>query len=231
MKALKLSLRNKSSPFLEDITTALLKGRDKGIFVTGTDTEVGKTYVSCAIIKQLKEKGANVGVMKPIASGSRQDSVFLKKAAGVNDPIDIINPIFFEKPLAPWVAAKLTGKRINLGKVWDAYKVLKKKYEFLIIEGAGGLLVPVTEKTYIIDIAKQFNFPIVIVSRPNLGTINHTLLTVNYARHYGLKVEGFVVNYAKPYKKGLALETNPDVISQLGKAKLLGIVPYSKRGD
>lgn len=203
--------------------------KGKGIFVTGTDTEVGKTHVAGLIIRQLREKGINVGVMKPVATGSRNDAIFLKRVAEVNDPLDLINPVFLKKPLAPWIAAGIDGKRIDTSSIWDAYSILKKKYEFIIIEGIGGLLVPITRKVYIIDIAKRFGFPLVIVSRPGLGTINHTLLSVNYARDYGLSVAGFVINYTKPYKRGLAEKTNPDVISRLGRVKLIGVVPYGTR--
>lgn len=205
-----------------------LPKKNKGVFVAGTDTGIGKTIISSLIVKQLRENKVNVGVMKPVAAGSRNDSVFLKRIAGVNDSLELINPIFLKKPLAPWVAAKIDRRKINLGKIWKAYKILKKKYDYIVVEGTGGLLVPVTENVYIIDIAKQFGLPLVIVSRPGLGTINHTLLTINYARDYGLKVAGFIINYTKPHKRGLAERTNPGVISQLGRIKLLGVVPYIK---
>lgn len=202
--------------------------KSKGIFVTGTDTEVGKTIVSAIIVKQLREEGINVGVMKPVSTGSRKDAIYLKKTAGVGDSLEIINPLFLKKPLAPFVAARIDKKKVDLERIWQAYKILKKKYDFLVIEGAGGLFVPVTKKVYIINIAKRFGFPLVIVSRPGLGTINHTLLSAYCARNYGLNVAGFVINYRKPYKKGIAEETNPDVISKLGKIRLLGVVPYIK---
>ena len=203
--------------------------KSRGIFVTGTDTEVGKTTVSAIIVKQLREEGISVGVMKPVSTGSRKDAAYLKKTAGVEDSLEIINPVFLKKPLAPLAAARIDKKKINLERIWQAYKILKEKYDFLVIEGAGGLLVPVTKKSYIIDIAKRFGLPLVIVSRPGLGTINHTLLTACYARNYGLNVAGFIINYTKPCRKGMAERTNPKLISQLGKIKLLGIVPYIRR--
>lgn len=204
--------------------------KTRGVFVAGTDTEVGKTFVAGLIIKQLKQKGVNVGVMKPVATGSRKDAIFLKKVAGIKDSLELINPVFLKKPLAPWVAAGLNGERINLGKIWKAYKILKKKYDYLVVEGAGGLLVPITKEIYMIDIARRFGLPLVIVSRPGLGTINHTLLTANYARNHEISLAGFVINYTRPYKKGLAERTNPRVISRLGKIKLLGVVPYKPIG-
>lgn len=200
----------------------------KGVFITGTDTGVGKTRIACLLAEQLKQKGISVGVMKPICTGDRRDAVLLKKSAGVNDPIDDINPIYLEKPLAPLVAAKLQNKKINFHEVKTAYKKLLKKYRFLIVEGAGGLLVPVTRNIFIADIAKMFGLPLLIVSRPGLGAINHTLLTVNCARRYGLDIIGFGLNCAERGKKGLAEKTNPSVISRIGRIKYLGTIPYSK---
>lgn len=203
--------------------------KNKGVFITGTDTEIGKTFVAGLVVKELKRKGINPGVMKPFASGSREDALYLKKIAKVNDSLETINPVFFRKPLAPYVAAQLSKKRIYLNKVWNAYKILKNKYDFLVIEGAGGLFVPITNKIHIIDVAKKFNLPLIIVSRPGLGTINHTLLTVKCARDYGLEIEGVIINYSKPQKKELAEKTNPDIIMKFGKVRILGIVPYNKK--
>ena len=240
---------SKFSTSLFSININLIKGLGKGVFITGTDTEVGKTFIAGLIVKELREEGINVGVMKPVATGSREDAIFLRGVAEVSDPLELINPVFLKKPLAPWVAARIDRKRINLEKIWQAYKTLKKKYDYLVVEGTGGLLVPVTRKVYpvrkglserrgvkkrksfsngvyMIDIAKRFRLPLVIVSRPGLGAINHTLLTLNYAMDYGLKVVGFIINYTKPYKRGLVERTNPQVISRLGGIRLLGEIPY-----
>lgn len=197
----------------------------KGIFITGTDTGVGKTRVACLIAEELRKNGASIGVMKPISSGGREDAISLKEASGVEDTLDDINPVYFKKALAPWVAAR---RKINLGKILRSYKKLRQRRNFLIVEGAGGLLVPITEKFYMADLVKMFGLPLLIVSRPGLGSINHTLLTIRCARQYGLKVLGFVMNYTKQSKKGLAEKTNPKVISRLGKVRFLGEVPYEK---
>lgn len=203
--------------------------RYKGIFITGTDTCVGKTYIARIIAEGLKKKGVSVGVMKPISSGGREDAILLKKSAGVDDPLDDINPVYFKKPLAPWVAATLQKKSVNLTKILNSYKNLCRRYKFLLVEGAGGLLVPITKNLYMADIARMFGLPIIIVSRPGIGTINHTLLTINCARQYGLKVLGFVVNYTNRCKKGLAERTNPSVISKLGRIRFLGVLPYYEK--
>lgn len=198
----------------------------KGIFITGTDTGVGKTQAAGLIAKGLREKGISVGVMKPVASGGRKDALLLKNAAGVDDPIDDINPVYLKKPLAPQVAVKFEKKRINLDKILKVYKKLCRRHNFLVVEGAGGLLVPIKQNIYIVNLARELNLPLVIVSRPGLGTINHTLLTIDCAKRYGLKVLGFIINYTKPCRKGLAEKTNPGIISKLGKVRFLGNIPY-----
>lgn len=198
----------------------------KGIFITGTDTGVGKTFIACIIAQELRKKSISVGVMKPVSSGGRQDALLLKKSAGVDDSIDIINPVYFKKPLAPCIAARFENRNINLIKILKSYKNLCRRHKFLIIEGVGGLMVPITSKMFIADLAGLFGLPLIIVSRPGLGAINHTLLTINYARQRRLKILGFVVNYIKPLKKGFAEKTNPKIVGELGKIKFLGDVPY-----
>jgi dethiobiotin synthetase len=200
----------------------------KGVFITGTDTGVGKTIVSGVICRTLNKKTDSIGVMKPISCGDREDALFLKKISGVNDSLNDINPIFFKMPLAPYVASKAEKKKINFNKIKNAYKKLSKKYNFLIVEGVGGLLVPITKNIYIADLVKMVDLPLIIVARPGLGTINHTLLTIKCAREKGLKVLGFITNYSTNRKSGLAENTSASVISKIGKIKFLGSIPYKK---
>lgn len=208
-----------------------LTSKYKGIFVTGTDTGVGKTFIAGLIVRGLNKKGIAVGVMKPVSSGGREDALLLKKIAGIDDPIDDINPVYFEKSIAPLIASRIEKKYINLDNVLQSYKKLCRKYNFLIVEGAGGLKAPITKDIYIADLAKRFGLPLIIVSHPGIGAINHTLLTIDCARMYGLKILGFVMNYNKNHKKGLAEKTNPRVISRLGRIKFLGNVSYKANGQ
>ncbi len=209
---------------------------NKGIFITGTDTGVGKTFVSVGLIKALKERGHSVCPVKPLETGSRirkgklipQDTIRLMKASGVDEPIDIINPYRLKHALAPSVAAEIEDLRINKRRIFSAYNQLSKRYEITIVEGAGGIMVPIYKKYLFLDFAKDLNLHTVIVSRPGLGTINHTLLTIEAARSRGLDIIGVIINYAVKTKKGLSEKTNPEVIGYIGGLPILGIIPYTE---
>jgi dethiobiotin synthetase len=185
----------------------------KGIFITGTDTGVGKTYVGCSLARSLKKRGVAVGVMKPVASGDRDDARKLISAAGVRDGIGRVNPVCLKYPLAPLVSARLAGVRIDLRPVWESYAQLKKKYEFMVVEGVGGLLVPLRENYFVLDMIKRFRLPVLIVARPFLGTINHTLLTVDKLRQRRIDIVGVVMSCTQ--SSTLAEKTNPGIIREL----------------
>lgn len=203
---------------------------EKGIFITATDTEVGKTVIASFLAVALKRRNIDVGVMKPVASGSYNDAKILKKAAGVKDRLEIINPVYLKKPLAPISAARMEKKKVDVNKIFKAYNLLTKKYDFLIVEGIGGILVPIKADFLVIDLIKKLNLPILIIARPNLGTINHTLLTIKVARDYGLKVKGIIINHIqKPSSLGrnwLAEQTGPKIIKELSGVPILGVIPY-----
>ncbi len=207
----------------------------KGYFITGTDTGVGKTEVAASLARFYSKKGYKVGVMKPIASGVKkepEDAAILKKAANSCDDLRDINPIQLKLPLAPMVAMRLEKKTIDPNKIWSAFNKLKKENDLLIVEGIGGVMVPLCKigkkVFYVIDLIKKMKLPVIIVARPNLGTINHTLMTVNALKSKNIKVAGIIINYAKPVKKDISIKTNPKIIQELSGVKILGIMPYSK---
>ena len=208
-----------------------------GIFITGTDTEIGKTVVAGGLAAALKAAGINVGVMKPIASGGvehkggivSEDAIFLKHAAQVDDALDLINPICLRHPLAPSVAAEIEGVSIDLQQIDKAFTKLCQRHEFMVVEGVGGIAVPICEEMLVADIAQRFQLPLLIVSRPNLGTINHTVLTVEFARSYNLEICGIVLNASQEASKGLAEETNPKELERLTRLPILGTVPFDER--
>ncbi len=205
----------------------------KGVFITGTDTGVGKTIISGAIVSFLKAKGIDVGVMKPAESGCvlqdgkliPHDALFLKEVSEVEDPLDLINPFRLKNPLAPWVACELEGIRIDKERIKNAYLSLSERHEIMIVEGIGGLLVPVNQKFLVSDLIGFLDLPIVVVSRSNLGTINHTLLTIRCAENLGIKILGVIINNLT-LPSGLAERTNPQVIKRLIEPPLLGETPF-----
>ncbi|MCX5782208.1 MAG: dethiobiotin synthase [Elusimicrobia bacterium] len=185
----------------------------KGIFITGTDTGIGKTYIACSLAKALKSNKIRFGVMKPIATGDRKDAEKLLSASGIKEDIDLVNPIFLKYPLAPLVSAELENKSIEMDLVWKSFKKLKKKYEFLLVEGIGGLMVPIKRNFFVLDMIKKFSLPVLVVARPFLGTINHTLLTVDKLVQKKIKVLGIV--FSSGEKLTLAEKTNSEIIKNL----------------
>lgn len=193
----------------------------RGIFVTGTDTGVGKSLVSAALARFLVRQGIKVGVMKPVESGVSlptalgPDGELLRWAGDCDAPVDLISPCRLPEPLAPSLAAELAGTVIDIdGLVSDA-KQLLERYEFVIVEGAGGLMVPLRDTFMVGDLARRIGLPLLTVCRPDLGTINHTLLTLQAARSWGLEPAGLVVNNM-PASPGLAEEHAPAMLAQLG---------------
>lgn len=197
-----------------------------GIFVTGTDTDVGKTFVACGIAAALKRRGVNVGVMKPISSGGAEDARALIRAAAVDDSPDLVSPIRLKEPLSPHLAAQRQGIRIDFQAIDRAWRELKARHEIVIVEGAGGLLVPIRDGFTMADLAKRLRLPLLIVARDALGTINHTSLTVEAARSRGLSVAGVVVNRCRPGKPDQAERLNPAAIAGAARVGILGSLPW-----
>jgi dethiobiotin synthetase len=201
----------------------------RGLFITGTDTGVGKTLVAAGLAASLRNSGVDIGVMKPIETGfslRSSDAFFLKRMAGVNDPLENICPYRFKFPLSPYAAAQIENVSIRLEKVSQAYHRLLRKHQALLVEGAGGLLVPITRKMTMADLALRLNLPLLIVARTSLGTLNHTLLTVEVARRRGIKVAGVIFNHLAR-RRGLAEKTNPSVIKDFLSVPILGEIPYA----
>lgn len=198
-----------------------------GIFITATDTGIGKTFVGGVLAASLKKRGIDVGVMKPVETGGN-DAEFLAKSAGVKDSKNLINPFRGKRPIAPIL--EFTGKnKVSLDIIEESFNKLKNLHEFIIVEGAGGVLAPIGDNLYISDLIKKLNLSVVLVARPSLGTINHTLLTIEYLRSKDIDIAGVIINYNKPYKKGISEKTNPKIIKKLGNVKILGIIPFTKK--
>jgi len=205
----------------------------KGIFITGTDTGVGKTLVACGLAALLRESGYKVGVMKPAETGCEeregrffpQDAFYLKEASGCEEPLEKICPYRLKEPLAPSVAAERSGVKIDIGLIERLYGELSSKHDITIVEGAGGLLVPLLPHYTYADLARQLKLPLLVVAANRLGAINHLLLTLDHASCRGLQVLGYVFNRLNN-EPSLAAGTNREAFLSLTAVPCLGEIPY-----
>lgn len=200
----------------------------KGLFIAGTDTGVGKTFVACGLAAAARARGVDVGVFKPFESGvgaGHSDVKQLKEASGSKDPHDWINPYRFEEALATAVAAERAGVAIDWCRMTDCFESIAIKHDFTIVEGAGGLLVPLAEGKTNIDLIRECEFPVLLVARLGLGTINHTLLSLECLKAHEISCVGVVLNQTTE-TAGIAEETNPGVLRKLTPVPVLGIVPF-----
>ncbi|MGH2771469.1 MAG: dethiobiotin synthase, partial [Actinomycetota bacterium] len=197
-----------------------------GVFVTGTDTGVGKTVVAAALSRSLMAAGIVVGAMKPIQTGvadGADDLSFLVRGAGL--PVGLTcSPFPLDAPLAPEAAARLVGTRVDPSAIVEEFWKLRARVEVVVVEGAGGLLVPITPHETMAELARLLALPLVVVARPGLGTLNHTALTVEAAKARGLRVLGVVLSRF-PAAPNLAEATNPAAIERCCQVPLLGVVP------
>ena len=210
--------------------------KKKVVFITGTDTGVGKTVVCAGLAAAFKKRSIDVGIMKPIATGVKRhkgrfissDVEFLMKASKANDPHSLVNPYCIDLPLAPHIAFKLRKKNISIKKIKECINELIDRHELLLIEGIGGLLVPISRDYLVIDLIRDLDIPLVIVSRNGLGTINHTLLTVRQAEEAGINILGVIFNRTTQDKRDISKKTNPGIIRKLANVDVLGELPYAE---
>ena len=204
-----------------------------GLFVTGTDTGVGKTLVAGAIADWFRRRHRRVGVLKPIATGCvhrreglvSEDAEFLAHCAEARFPLDVICPVRYAEPLAPAVAAERAGQPVAWEAVARSLRMLEGGSDVLIVEGVGGVMVPLDATHTVLDLARWLRLPAVVVARPSLGTLNHTLLTVNALRSAGVQIAGVVINRYPAEVASIAEETNPRGIEKWGKVAVLCVVP------
>jgi dethiobiotin synthetase len=208
-----------------------------GLFVTATDTGVGKTYVTALIGRALRDAGRNVGAYKPACSGAEfradgtvswGDVEMLTAAIGGAFDSKRVCPLRFRAPLAPNVAARREGSRIDFAELCEGARWWQGRVEILLVEGVGGLLCPLTDRETIVDLAVTLNYPLLIVARLGLGTINHTLLTVEAARSRGLTVSGVLLNEPEPLASLCGTEENPVEIERLARIPVLGILRHGR---
>lgn len=204
-----------------------------GLLITGTDTGVGKTTFSCLLAASLREMGQRVGVMKPAETGCPPneagalrplDAISLRDAASCRFPLDTICPYVFPEPLAPLLAARRAGETISLSHIAACYREIEADSDLTLVEGAGGLLVPLTAQQTFADLASFLDLDVLVVVGSKLGCINHALLTIRHAQQVGLRVIGYVRN---------DLAVDPDLAQRTNGALLeewlgppLAILPF-----
>jgi len=201
----------------------------RGLFLTATDTGVGKTEVACGIVRGHRARGLDVGAMKPAQSGHEpgepSDAERLRAAAGGGDPVELVCPYSFGPPLAPAVAARLAGEAVSLARILEAARALAARHAALVVEGAGGLLTPLTDRETFADLAVALGLPVLVVARTGLGTVNHTALTCEALRARGLAVHGVVLD--RTARGGDASEAyNAAEIERLTGARVLAKLPF-----
>ena len=206
-----------------------------GLFITGTDTGVGKTRVTAILALALRQRGLRVGVMKPAETGcpvennqmQPQDSLFLRHISGCTAPQELVTPYTFLEPVAPIVAAEHEGREIEIDHIGACYEKLAAEHDVVLVEGAGGLLVPLTEQLTFLDLASRLDLPILVVARNILGTLNHTALTVTVAAQR-CRVLGIVLNTLDATVQDESQTSNAESLRRWGRAPLLGCVPYAQ---
>ncbi len=204
-----------------------------GLFITGTDTNVGKTVATCAIAAALRNSGSRVGVCKPIASGCRNereglvsdDAEAIAHFADCRAPLNVINPVRYLPPVAPSVAIEQSGQPIDDAAIRHSLNTLSANHDVLLVEGVGGIMVPLDDKRTVIDLARMVGYPVVVVCRPNLGTLNHTALTCQAIRGAGLRLAGLVINGYVTDNHDASIADNPRWLAKQNKTKVLATLP------
>jgi len=201
------------------------------IFITGTDTDVGKTCVTASIARLLHEHGVDVGVMKPFASGIdnstngvSDDVRTLIEYAGVDDDVKLVNPYFFDLPSSPYDVARKLNIQIDLSVIYNSFEKLSSKHELVLVEGIGGILTPILNNFFLVDLIRKLNLPTLIVTNSKTGTVNHTLLTVDACKRMEIPISGFIINQIT--KEGYTLESLTAQIENLTSKPVLATVSH-----
>jgi dethiobiotin synthetase len=203
----------------------------KSYFITGTDTDVGKTFVTAGLSSSIKKNGHDVGIMKPFAAGEPENNGYkskdvqiLSEAANVNDEEILVNPYFFPIPASPYTATKNLGTQVDISKVIDSFKKLKSMHDVLLVEGMGGIMTPILDDYYITNLIKDMNLDSIIVCSSRIGTVNHTLMTCKICQDFGINIRGLIINTID--KNGYPLNELKRDLESLTEISVLGSIPY-----
>ncbi|HSA98928.1 MAG TPA: dethiobiotin synthase [Candidatus Nitrosotenuis sp.] len=203
----------------------------KSYFITGTDTGIGKTYFTAGLALAMKASGIDVGIMKPFATGVPQktgyqseDVKVLADASGAKDAESLINPYFFPIPASPYMAANKMKAVIDIGMVLDRFEKLQSLHDVVLVEGIGGIMTPILKDYCIADLIKDMNLEALVVTGSRIGTVNHTLLTCDACKNYGIKVKGIVINNFD--SAGYAVDDLRDDLTNLSGLDVLCSIPH-----
>jgi dethiobiotin synthetase len=203
----------------------------KSIFITGTDTDIGKTYITAGLAVTLRKMGVDIGVMKPFAAGNAQKNGFksedveiLSKAAQVNDSENLVNPQFFPIPASPYTAWKKLKIKPKIPTILKSFKKLSNLHEMLLIEGMGGVMTPILKDYYITNLIKEMKIPTIIVTRSKVGTVNHTIMTVKFCEKFKIPIKGIIINNFDD--DGYPINQLTKDLETLTGVKVLGSIPF-----
>ena len=210
----------------------------RGIFITGTDTDVGKTIVTAGLLRQLRNAGVNAASMKPVQTGAEQsgdgtllapDLMVHHRAAGMSAPCDereLMAPYLYEPACSPHLAGRMAGRYPDIAHIRSCADRLMQRYDTLLVEGAGGVYAPLTESETMLDLMRALAFPVLLVAHRGLGTINHALLSIDALRAAGLDILGVVFNEVQDLQPDFIKQDNPGAIQSFGKVEILGNIDY-----
>ena len=203
----------------------------KSLFITGTDTDVGKTYVTAGLAVTLRKMGIDVGIMKPFAAGTPQKKGFksedveiLSKSAQVSDPENLMNPQFFKMAASPYTASKSLKVKVNVNSILSSFKKLSKLHSMLLVEGMGGIMTPILKNYFVTNLIKEMKIPAVIVTRSKVGTVNHTIMTCKMCEKYKIPIKGIIINNFD--SDGYQIKTLKRDLQSLTGVPILGTIPY-----
>jgi dethiobiotin synthetase len=203
------------------------------VFITGTDTDVGKTWIGAALVKVWRAAGIDAVGFKPVACGSREDAELLQEASERVLDLNEVNPVWFRPAVAPYTASMIDNRAVDLALMREVFALLRRRHAAVVVEGAGGWLVPILRDYSVADLAHEFGLPVVVVAANRLGVLNHTLLTVDAIRGRGLMCAGVILNQpaALPADDAAGV-TNPAVLEELLRdrgVRLLGEVTHGSK--
>lgn len=199
------------------------------LFLTGTDTNVGKSYVAALLVRALRAAGRDCVGLKPICCGEREDATLLHAAADGAITLNDVNPVWLRAPAAPYTASLIENRAIDMDLIRESFARARATHESLIVEGAGGWLVPIVRDYFVADLAAEFGLPVAIVVANRLGALNHALLTVAAVRARGLECAGLILNHPTA-EEDIATTTNRGILEEFAGVPILFDIAYGQRG-